>query len=176
MNENFDLFAEKYTSILCGIVGLVISIFTIQYNNAVVLAWLDNTRWFLFALGCLSLCYFFMLKIFIRKNALVPYSDTYCSLTYCSGCSVCSMDQALQLLENHPQEKKRFYRHFDKITYSSLLVATITFFYPNLCNIFLYHKIYICIAMGLMSYMFSQIIILYMILHKFKQYSRQARK
>jgi len=157
MNDTFDLFAEKYTSALCGIVACVVSIFTIKYNNAVVLAWLDNTRWFLFGSGVLNFVYFIILKIIVVTDDFFVYP-------------------ALQLLEQHPQEKKRFYRHFDKITYSSLLVAIITMFYPNLCNFYQYHTIYISITMGLTAYMFSQIVIVFIILDRFKKYSRKAHK
>lgn len=157
MNEKLSLFTEKYTSTLCGIVACVVSIFTIKYNNAVVLAWIDNTRWFLFALGAWSFVYFIILKIAVVTDDVFLYP-------------------ALQLLEQHPQEKKRCYRHFDKITYSSLLVAIITMFYPNLCNFYPYHTIYISITMGLAAYMFSQILIVYAILGEFKKYSRKACK
>lgn len=157
MNDKFDLLTEKYTSTLCGIVACVVSIFTIKYNNAVVLAWIDNTRWFLFALGAWSFVYFIILKIAVVTDDVFLYP-------------------ALQLLEQHPQEKKRFYRHFDKITYSSLLIAMTTMFYPNLCNFYPYYTIYISITMGLTAYMFSQIIIVFIILDKLKKYSRKARK
>lgn len=163
MNDTFDLFAEKYTSTLCGIVACIVSIFTIKYNNAVVLAWIDNTRWFLFALGVLNFVYF---PIFVKNAVKASTFDNGIDMLY----------PALQLLEQHPQEKKRFYRHFNKITYSSLLVAVITIFYPNLCNFYPYHTIYISITMGLAAYMFSQITILYIILDKLKKYSRKARK
>ena len=163
MNDTFDLFAEKYTSTLCGIVACIVSIFTIKYNNPVVLAWFDNTRYFLFALGAWSFVYF---PIFVKNAVKTSTFDDDIDMFY----------PALQLLEQHPQEKKRFYRHFDKITYSSLLVAMITIFYPNLCNFYPYHTIYISITMGLTAYMFSQIIIVYAILGEFKKYSRKARK
>jgi hypothetical protein len=163
MNEKFDLLTEKYTSTLCGIVAFVVFIFTIKYNNPVVLAWLDNTRWFLFGSGVLNFIYF---PIFVKNAVKASTFDYDIDMFY----------PALQLLEQHPQEKKRFYRHFDKITYSSLLVAIITMFYPNLCNFYQYHTIYISITMGLTAYMFSQIVIVYVILDKFKKYSRKARK
>lgn len=158
MNEKFSLFAEKYTSTLCGIVAFVVSIFTIKYNNPVVLAWLDITRWFLFESGVLNFVYFKIVKKAVddKDNAIIY--------------------PALQLLEQHPQEKKRFYRHFSKVKYSSLFVAMITIFYPNLCNFYPYHTIYISITMGLTAYMLSQIIIVYIILGEFKKYSRKARK
>lgn len=163
MNEKFSLFTEKYTSTLCGIVAFVVSIFTIKYNNPVVLAWLDNTRWFLFGSGVWIFIHF---PIFVKNAVKTSTFDDDIDMFY----------PALQLLEQHPQEKKRFYRHFDKITYSSLLVAMTTIFYPNLCNFYPYHTIYISITMGLTAYMFLQIITLYIILGEFKKYSRKARK
>ena len=166
MNEKFDLFVEKYISILCGIIACVVSIFTIKYDNAVVLAWLDNTRWFLFAFGVFNFVYFIAVKKTVTMCAV--YTDDV--ILY----------PALQLLEQHPQEKKRFYRHFDKIKYSSLFVAMITFFYPNLCILYNIYFLFLPISiismtMGLTAYMFSQIIIVYVILDKFKKYSCNTR-
>lgn len=166
MNEKFDLLTEKYTSILCGIVVFIESVF--DFNNtsiimqfAIMEVWIDTFRWIPFFFAVFNVLCFFMAKKITKIYAL----DINCFIY-----------PALQLLEQHPQEKKRFYRHFDKITYSSLLVAIITMFYPNLCNFYPYHTIYISITMGLTAYMFSQIIIVYVILDKFKKYSLKARK
>jgi hypothetical protein len=153
MNEKFLLILEKYTAIFFGIMGFVASIFFIKHNDAIVQFWLGGSSVsFIFATVIIS--------FFITLKGIVLTIDH-------------NKYAGLKLLQNHPQEKKRFYKHFDNCIYSSLFIIIINIFYlfTKTLDIYIFDKIFIVTIIGSTFYILSATLILLIILHKIQKYS-----
>ncbi len=158
MNQKFLLIVEKYTSLFFAVFGFVASIFFVDCNNQIMQFWLGGSS-VSFIFSTVIISFFITLKGIVLTIDHNKYAG-------------------LKLLQNRPEEKSRFYRHFDYCIYSPLfiIITNILYLFTKTVGISTFDKIFIVVIIAATFYILSATVILLVILHKIQTYSFKTQE
>lgn len=147
------LFVEKYTATLFALFGFIVSFFLVNCDDKVISAWLGGS-----SVPCIFSTVIISFFITLKGTILTIDHNKYAGL---------------KLLQDNPDEKKRFYRHFDSCIYSALFIIITNILYLLIAtlNLNILNKLFVVIIISSTFYILSATTILLIILHKIQRYS-----